>query len=127
MQIEVAYAGICGSDLHVLHRDMDGRVQVPAALGHEASGVIAALGDGVAGWQIGDHVTVMPLRWDGTCPACRAGNQHICHNLKVIGVDLPGALQRLCNVNADQLLALPGNLRLYTLLSPSRSPSPCTM
>ena len=91
---------------------MDGRVQVPAVLGHEMSGVIAALGPDVAGWQVGDHVTVMPLTWDGTCPACRAGNGHICHNLKVSGVDTPGALQRLWNVRADQLVALPPTLRL---------------
>ena len=112
VQIEVAYTGICGTDLHVLNGEMDGRVQVPAVLGHEMSGVIAALGPDVAGWQVGDHVTAMPLTWDGTCPACRAGNGHICHNLKVSGVDTPGALQRLWNVRADQLVALPPTLRL---------------
>ena len=83
VQIEVAYAGICGSDLHVLHGEMDGRVKVPAILGHEMSGVIAALGDGVTGWKVGDQVTAIHLDWDGTCAACLAGNQHICHYLKV--------------------------------------------
>jgi (R,R)-butanediol dehydrogenase/meso-butanediol dehydrogenase/diacetyl reductase len=112
VQVEVAYAGICGTDLHVLHGDMDRRVQVPATLGHEMSGVIAALGDRVAGWHVGDHVTVIPLDWDGTCAACRAGNQHVCHHLKVKGVDSPGALQRLWNVDADRLIALPQELRL---------------
>ena len=46
VQIEVAYTGICGTDLHVLHGDMDARVRPPAILGHEMSGVVAALGDG---------------------------------------------------------------------------------
>ena len=41
------------------------------------------------------RVTVMPLDWDGTCPACLAGNQHICQNLDFIGIDSPGALQEL--------------------------------
>ena len=112
VQIEVAYVGICGSDLHVLQGDMDGRVQVPAILGHEMSGVIAALGDGVTGWQVGDHVTAIPLDWDGTCPACLAGHQHVCQNLKVKGVDVPGALQGRWNVDADHLVALPQHLRL---------------
>jgi (R,R)-butanediol dehydrogenase / meso-butanediol dehydrogenase / diacetyl reductase len=112
VQIEVAYTGICGTDLHVLHGEMDGRVRPPAILGHEMSGVIAALGAGVSGWRVGDHVTVMPLQWDGTCPACRAGNEHICQNLRVSGVDTPGALQRLWNVPAEQLIALPPDLRL---------------
>ena len=75
VQVEVAYTGICGTDLHVLHGEMDERVSAPAILGHEMSGVLAALGDGVTGWAVGDHVTVVPLTWDGTCPACRAGHR----------------------------------------------------
>ena len=112
VQVEVAYAGICGTDLHVLHGDMDARVSRPAILGHEMSGVVAALGEGVTGWAEGDHVTVVPLTWDGSCPACRAGHEHVCHHLRVNGVDLPGALQRLWNVRAEQLVALPPELRL---------------
>jgi (R,R)-butanediol dehydrogenase / meso-butanediol dehydrogenase / diacetyl reductase len=92
VQVEVAYVGICGTDMHVLQGEMDDRVRKPAILGHEMSGVIAALGDGVTGWQVGDQVTAIPLDWDGTCPACRAGNHYICHHLRVKGVDLPGAL-----------------------------------
>jgi (R,R)-butanediol dehydrogenase / meso-butanediol dehydrogenase / diacetyl reductase len=112
VQVEVAYVGICGTDLHVLQGDMDGRVRPPAIIGHEMSGVIAGLGEGVTGWYVGGHVTVIPLDWDGTCPACRAGNQHICHHLSVKGVDSPGALQGLWNVSADHLVALPQELRL---------------
>jgi 2-desacetyl-2-hydroxyethyl bacteriochlorophyllide A dehydrogenase len=112
VQVAVAYVGICGTDLHILHGDMDGRVRPPAVLGHEMSGVVAALGEGVSGWTVGDHVAVVPLTWDGTCPACRAGHQHVCHQLRVDGVDLPGALQRRWNVRAEQLVALPPDLRL---------------
>ncbi|MFP3670978.1 alcohol dehydrogenase catalytic domain-containing protein, partial [Priestia sp. SIMBA_032] len=77
MAIQVAYVGICGTDLHVFHGDMDARVTTPATIGHEMSGTIAAIGPGVDGWSVGDAVTVMPLSWDGTCPACLAGNMHI--------------------------------------------------
>ena len=112
VQIKVAYAGICGTDLHIFHGEMDGRIQEPAIIGHEMSGSIAALGDGVTRWSIGDPVTVMPLDWDGTCPACQAGNQHICHNLNFIGIDSPGALQANWNVSANVLVALPPSLRL---------------
>ena len=112
VQVEVAYVGICGTDLHVLHGEMDARVRTPTVLGHEMSGVVASLGEGVTGWAVGDHVTVVPLTWDGSCPACRAGNEHVCHDLRVDGVDSPGALQRLWNVRADQLVALPPDLRL---------------
>jgi (R,R)-butanediol dehydrogenase/meso-butanediol dehydrogenase/diacetyl reductase len=112
VQIKVAYAGICGTDLHILHGHMDQRVSTPAIIGHEMSGTVSAIGTGVDGWSVGDAVTVMPLSWDGTCPACRAGNQHICHNLDFIGIDSPGALQGYWNVPEDVLVALPAELRL---------------
>jgi (R,R)-butanediol dehydrogenase / meso-butanediol dehydrogenase / diacetyl reductase len=112
VQVEVCYVGICGSDLHVLQGDMDHRVQVPAVLGHEMSGVIADLAADVTGWRVGDPIMVVPLVWDGTCAACRAGHFHVCQNLKILGVDRPGALQRFWNVDAKRLVALPTDLRL---------------
>jgi (R,R)-butanediol dehydrogenase/meso-butanediol dehydrogenase/diacetyl reductase len=112
VQIEVAYAGICGTDLHIFHGSMDQRVTTPATIGHEMSGRVAALGAGVEDWSVGDPVTVMPLAWDGTCPACLAGNTHICQNLDFIGIDSPGALQERWNVPAGVLVRLPEGLRL---------------
>ena len=47
----------------------------------------------VEGWVPGDAVTVMPLRWDNTCPACLKGHQHTCYHLIFIGIDPPGAMQ----------------------------------
>jgi 2-desacetyl-2-hydroxyethyl bacteriochlorophyllide A dehydrogenase len=112
VQIAVAYTGLCGTDLHILHGNMDARVRTPLVFGHEMSGTIAALGDGVDGWAVGDAVTVMPLDWDGTCPACLAGNSHICQNLNFVGIDSPGSLQQLWNVRADLLVRLPAGLAL---------------
>ncbi len=112
VQIKVAYTGLCGTDLHILHGNMDARVSTPLVFGHEMSGTISALGDGVTGWRVGDAVTVMPLDWDGTCPACLAGNQHICQNLNFIGIDSPGSLQGYWNVPSEVLVALPSTLRL---------------
>jgi 2-desacetyl-2-hydroxyethyl bacteriochlorophyllide A dehydrogenase len=112
VRIAVAYVGICGTDLHVFHGDMDGRVSKPATIGHEMSGTIVDLGPGVEGWSIGDPVTVMPLVWDGTCPACRAGNEHICQHLNFIGIDSPGALQQYWNVPASTLVRLPSGVSL---------------
>lgn len=112
VQVAVAFTGLCGTDLHILHGNMDARVSTPLVFGHEMSGTISALGDGVAGWHVGDGVTVMPLSWDGTCPACLAGNTHICQNLDFIGIDSPGSLQGRWNVPAETLVALPAGLRL---------------
>lgn len=110
VQLRVAYCGICGTDLHVFHGKMDRRVRIPQVLGHEMSGTIAALGPDVAGFGVGDRVTVRPLDPCGACPACRAGHSHICQNLKFIGIDAPGALQGLWTVPAHTLHRLPGNL-----------------
>lgn len=112
VRIRVAYVGLCGTDLHILHGSMDARVETPLVFGHEMSGTIDAVGDGVDGWSVGDPVTVMPLDWDGTCPACLAGNEHICQNLDFIGIDSPGALQALWNVPASTLVAIPAGTEL---------------
>jgi threonine dehydrogenase-like Zn-dependent dehydrogenase len=63
VRIDVAFTGICGTDLHILHGAMDQRIKVPAPIGHEMSGRIGAVGAGVSGWTVGDAVTVMPLAW----------------------------------------------------------------
>ncbi len=107
VQIAVAYTGLCGTDLHIFHGDMDARVTLPAVIGHEMSGTIAALGQGVSGWAVGQPVTVMPTLSCGSCSACRRGNSHICHNLDFIGIDSEGSMQNTWNVPAEILIALP--------------------
>jgi 2-desacetyl-2-hydroxyethyl bacteriochlorophyllide A dehydrogenase len=112
VRVAVAYTGICGTDLHIYHGDMDGRVSVPCVIGHEMSGRIADVGDRVDGWQIGDPVTVMPLDWCDACPACRAGHTHLCHQLKFLGIDAAGSMQGSWTVPARTLIRLPGQLAL---------------
>jgi 2-desacetyl-2-hydroxyethyl bacteriochlorophyllide A dehydrogenase len=114
VQVRVAYVGLCGTDLHIYHGDMDKRVTTPLIFGHEMSGTIEAVGKGVQGWAPGDSVTVMPLSWDGTCAACHAGYHYICQHLTFIGIDSPGALQELWTVPASTLVRLPAGLDLRT-------------
>ncbi|MFE2560235.1 zinc-binding dehydrogenase [Streptomyces sp. NPDC059352] len=112
VELAPAYVGICGTDLHIFHGDMDARVSSPAVLGHEMSGRVLRVGPGVNGPMPGDAVTVMPLRWDGTCPACRAGHRHVCGHLDFMGIDSPGAMQQRWTVPADTLIPLPASLPL---------------
>lgn len=112
VRLDVAYVGICGTDLHVKHGAMDGRVSIPAVLGHEMSGTVAAVGEGVSGWSVGDRVTVMPLDWCGHCPACAAGHQHVCQNLVFVGIDSDGAMQQAWVVPERLLVRLPPGLGL---------------
>jgi (R,R)-butanediol dehydrogenase/meso-butanediol dehydrogenase/diacetyl reductase len=76
------------------------------------SGRIVRVGPDVEGWQPGDAVTVMPLRWDGTCPACTSGHRHVCQHLDFIGIDSPGAMQQRWTVPAATLVRLPASLAL---------------
>ena len=112
VQIRVAYCGICGTDLHLFHGAMAHRLRLPHVMGHEMSGTIAAVGGGVSGYGPGDRVTVRPLDPCGHCPACRSGCSHICHNLKFIGIDTPGALQGLWTVPAHTLHRLPESVSM---------------
>lgn len=112
VRIDVAFTGICGTDLHILHGDMDRRVAVPAVIGHEMSGTVARLGDGVDGWAPGDPVTVLPVLSCGECPTCLAGHGHVCPRLTFIGIDSAGSMQQRWNVPARALVRLPAGLDL---------------
>ena len=112
VQIDVAFTGICGTDLHIVHGAMDRRVTLPAVLGHEMSGTVRAVGGEVEGWNPGDRVTVMPLDWCGTCPACLAGSSYLCHRLNFLGIDSPGSMQPVWTVPAGTLVRLPPELGL---------------
>lgn len=112
VQLAVAYVGICGTDVHIKHGAMDGRVSIPEVIGHEMSGTVVAVGDGVSAWRPGDRVTVMPLDWCGRCHACRAGHQHVCENLIFVGIDAPGAMQQTWTVPERLLVRLPAEMEL---------------
>jgi len=58
--VEVKAAGICGSDLHIFHSDVKVPIKPPVIVGHEFSGTISKLGDGVTGWKTGERVTAEP-------------------------------------------------------------------
>jgi 2-desacetyl-2-hydroxyethyl bacteriochlorophyllide A dehydrogenase len=111
-QVRIAYCGICGTDMHVYHGNMDARVGLNRVVGHEMSGTVAAVGTGVSNVTVGQKVVVRPLDHCGDCPACTAGHFHICHKLKFLGLDTDGAMQELWSVPAHTLHVLPDDLRL---------------
>ena len=111
VSIRVAYCGICGTDMHVFHGNMDARVGDARIVGHEMSGTVAAVGAGVD-LPVGARVVVRPLDPCGACPACAAGHAHICHRLKFLGLDTDGAMQELWTVPAHTVHRLPEGLRL---------------
>lgn len=119
VRLNVAYCGICGTDLHIYHGAMDARVAMPQTIGHEASATVAEVGEGVDGFAVGDPVVVRPLDNRGETPADR-GYSHICKDLKFVGIDAPGAFQSSWNVPAFTLHKLPQgvDLQLAALCEP---------
>jgi len=112
VRLDVGFVGICGTDMHIYRGAMDQRVCPPRVIGHEMSGIVAEIGSQVQSLKIGDHVVVRPLDHCGDCPACNAGHSHICHNLKFMGIDTPGALQQSWTVKAHTVHKLPDNVSM---------------
>jgi 2-desacetyl-2-hydroxyethyl bacteriochlorophyllide A dehydrogenase len=112
VSVRIAYCGICGTDMHVYHGNMDARVGLNRIIGHEMSGVVDAIGADVSNVAVGQKVVVRPLDHCGDCPACDAGHQHVCHNLKFLGLDTDGAMQEIWTVPSHTLHVLPEDLRL---------------
>ena len=89
--VEVKAVGLCGSDVdgYTGHHPM---IKWPIILGHECSGVVAALGPGVDCWKEGDPVVVEPFFTCKKCPACLRSEYNLCVDLKIIGHQIPGCL-----------------------------------
>lgn len=83
--IKVAAVGICGTDTHVLDGEFEGTI-FPLIPGHEATGTVEAVGEGVTGLAVGDHVAVNPSTTCGECEYCLTGRGNLCRNWNGLGV-----------------------------------------
>lgn len=92
--IQVKATSICGTDRHIYNWDAwaQGRIgkRVPYIFGHEMAGEIVEMGKGVHGLAVGDHVSAETHISCGYCFQCKTGNEHICENVKILGVDTQG-------------------------------------
>ena len=111
VRLNVAYCGICGTDVHIYHGTMDKRVQIPQVIGHEMSGTIAEIGSDVEHLEVGDSVVIRPLDNRAETTADR-GWGHICKGLKFVGIDSPGAFQSSWTVPAFTVHKIPKTLDL---------------
>src|SRR2546429_2772328 len=83
--IRVAACGICGSDVHG-YDGTSGRRIPPIVMGHEAAGIVAAVGSEVSGFAVGDRVTFDSTVFCGECAFCRKGEVNLCDKRQVVGV-----------------------------------------
>ena len=87
LQVRVAFGGICGSDLHYYQHGGFGTVRIrePMALGHEISGVVSALGEGVQGFELGQRIAISPSRPCFKCRYCQLGQHNQCLEMRFFG------------------------------------------
>ncbi|MDI5984583.1 Zn-dependent oxidoreductase [Halomonas sp. M4R5S39] len=109
--VRVAFAGICGSDMHIIHGD-NAFVRFPRITGHEFAGVVEAVGEGVEDIAVGDRVCIDPVISCGHCYPCRIGRPNVCTSLEVIGVHRDGGFEERVAVPAANLHRLPDGLAL---------------
>ncbi len=107
VRIQVGYAGICGSDIHVYRGEFAGRVRFPLTQGHEFAGWVVEKGRAVQALEVGDRVCVDPIISCHRCPACLAGRYNACRSLRLLGIDLDGAFAERVVVDAEQCFRLP--------------------
>ena len=105
--LKVRACGICGSDIHIVYEGITPTAFQPIILGHEFSGEVAGLGEGVEGWRIGDRAAVNCIVSCGTCPNCRSSNEQICPQRRLLGIHLNGGLAEYAVVPAGNLARLP--------------------
>ena len=94
--VEVTATSICGTDAHIYNWDpwAESRIKPPLVFGHEFAGTIVAKGDNVASLGIGDFISAETHITCGECYQCRTGQEHICQNVAIIGVDVQGCFSQ---------------------------------
>ena len=107
--VRIMKIGICGSDIHVYHGKHP-FTKYPITQGHEVSGEIAELGEGVIGLTVGQHVTIEPQVVCGHCHPCRHGKYNLCEELKVMGFQTTGTASTYFAVDAAKVTPLPDTM-----------------
>ncbi len=109
--IEVAAAGICGTDIHIYHDEYP--YNTPVVLGHETAGTVVEVGPEVRRIRVGDRVTTETFFYTcGQCRYCRSGSPNLCPERKSIGSHVNGAMTRYVLVPEKNCHVLPESVSL---------------
>jgi L-idonate 5-dehydrogenase len=119
LQVDVAYGGICGSDLHYYHHGGFGTVRIkePMVLGHEVSGIVRVVGSAVQNYKAGQRIAISPSRPCGQCQYCQKGHHNHCLDMRFFGSAMrfphvQGAFRQTLVIDASQAHPLNDSLSL---------------
>ena len=110
--VKVRYAALNRLDNFVRRGWAGLQLKMPHILGSDGAGTLAALGERVSGWQIGQRVTYNPTLWCGKCTYCVAGEHPYCDEFAMLGEHAPGNYAEYVRVPARNLLAVPDDADL---------------
>ena len=112
VRVDVAFCGICGSDLHLRHSPA---VPAGSVMGHEFSGIVAEVGESVEAFRAGDRVAVYPFAPCGECSNCARGDLHVCMQAAITGLGMganPGGYAESVVASESMLVRLPDGMSL---------------
>ncbi len=107
--IRVTACGVCRTDLQIVEGDLPAR-RLPIVPGHQPVGWVAAVGDAVTGWSVGDRAGVGWFGGScGTCRRCARGRENLCGRAVFTGWDRDGGYAELIAIRADAALRIPAD------------------
>ena len=119
LQVDVAYGGICGSDLHYYQHGGFGTVRIkePMVLGHEVSGIVRVVASAVQNFKAGQRIAISPSRPCGQCQYCQKGQHNHCLDMRFFGSAMrfphvQGAFRQTLVIDASQAHPLNDSLSL---------------
>jgi 2-desacetyl-2-hydroxyethyl bacteriochlorophyllide A dehydrogenase len=109
--VRIAATAVCHTDLEIYTGRHPG-VRLPVVMGHEATGVVEAVGDGVVRVQPGQAVLLNPIIACGACDSCARGHGNLCRNAGLFGREMDGSLAEHVVLPESYLYPLPAHVPL---------------
>jgi propanol-preferring alcohol dehydrogenase len=110
LRLRVAACAVCRTDLQIATGALEPH-RSPVVPGHQAVGIVDAVGPGVEGWQVGERAgTTWLAGFDGTCSFCRSGRENLCRAASFTGYDRDGGFAERVTIRADVAVRLPAGL-----------------